>query len=66
MLHAAADELVEPTRECEATGRNDGDVAKLAGVSQQTVSRVVNRTRVRGRAGAFDDARAGLSTEPAA
>jgi hypothetical protein len=42
MRHAAVDELVEPTREREATGRNDGDVAKLVGVSQQTVSRVVN------------------------
>jgi hypothetical protein len=42
MRHAAVDELVEPTRERGATGRNDGDVAKLAGVSQQTVSRVVN------------------------
>jgi DNA-binding LacI/PurR family transcriptional regulator len=42
MRHAAVDELVEPTREREATGRNDGDVATLAGVSQQTVSRVVN------------------------
>ena len=67
MRHACARELVAADLGRARRAATMGDVAKLAGVSQQTVSRVVNAANTsveHARAGAAGDARAELSAQP--